>query len=65
MMKSKAFLHKFQYMRFLYYVVQVPLQTLYEVFTRLHIPTVKSPPVEQKHSYCLRPRKPVCYLEAV
>ena len=53
-------------MRFLYQVIQIPMQTLYEVFSRLNLTqtNVKAAPV-QKHSYSLRPRKPISYAESV
>lgn len=55
-------------MRFLYQVIQIPMQTLYEVFSRLnftHTNVKKSATVQEKHSYSLRPRKPISYAESV
>lgn len=55
-------------MRFLYQVIQIPMQTLYEVFSRFNgtqTPIVKPVNRETKHSYSLRPRKPVSYAESV
>jgi hypothetical protein len=55
-------------MRFLYQVIQIPMQTLYEVFSRLNFTQAsvkKTGSIQEKHSYSLRPRKPISYAESV